>query len=93
MYKAARPPVRRMMVIDQALRANRWPNSTTLARELEVTIRTVRRDVAYLRNQLRAPIRFDPRRNGYHYTEPTYRLPLFQLTEGELIRSTWSSGS
>ena len=34
MYKAARSPERRIMVIDQALRANRWPNTKTLAKEL-----------------------------------------------------------
>jgi predicted DNA-binding transcriptional regulator YafY len=73
------------MTIDQALRANRWPTAATLARELEVTLRTIRRDVAYLRYQLRAPIQFDPVRNGYHYTEPTYRLPFLQLTQGELV--------
>ncbi len=85
MYQAARPPLRRIMVIDQELRANRWPNTARLARVLEVTVRTVRRDVAYLRYQLRAPIQFDPVHNGYHYTEPSYRLPFLQLTQGELI--------
>jgi predicted DNA-binding transcriptional regulator YafY len=85
MYQAARPPLRRIMVIDQALRANRWPTSERLAQELEVTVRTVRRDIAYLRYQLRAPIEFDPVRNGYHYAEPSYRLPFLQLTQGELI--------
>jgi predicted DNA-binding transcriptional regulator YafY len=85
MYQAARPPLRRMMAIDQALRANRWPNAQTLARELEVNARTVRRDLAYLRDQLRAPIAFDPVRNGYYYEEPSFRLPYLQLTEGELV--------
>jgi predicted DNA-binding transcriptional regulator YafY len=85
MYQATRPPQRRIMRIDQLLRADEWPNSTNLARDLEVDVRTIRRDVAYLRNQLRAPIRFDPRRNGFYYTEPSYRLPLFQMSEGELL--------
>jgi proteasome accessory factor B len=74
-----------MMTIDQALRAGAWPNASTLSRQLEVTPRTIRRDITYLRDQLRAPIEFDPVRNGYHYTETTYRLPFFQMTEGELF--------
>jgi predicted DNA-binding transcriptional regulator YafY len=45
----------------------------------------VRRDIEYLRYQLKAPIEFDSRRNGYYYTEKTYRLPLLQFTEGELV--------
>src|SRR5262245_23061040 len=85
MYLAARPPLRRIMVIDHAMRANRWPNTERLAEELDVTVRTVRRDIAYLRYQLRAPIRFDPVQNGYHYSEPSFRLPFLQLSQGELI--------
>ena len=42
-------------------------------------------DVDYLRYQLRAPLEFDRTRNGFRYTEPAYRLPYFQLTEGELV--------
>jgi predicted DNA-binding transcriptional regulator YafY len=66
MFQAARPPLRRIMTIDQELRANTWPNATTLSRRLEVTLRTIRRDIAYLKNQLRAPIEFDLRHNGYY---------------------------
>jgi predicted DNA-binding transcriptional regulator YafY len=73
------------MAIDQALRNGTWPNSRTLAEELEVTRRTVVRDLTFLRDQLRAPIEFDPRRNGYHYSEPTFRLPYLQVSEGELF--------
>jgi predicted DNA-binding transcriptional regulator YafY len=47
--------------------------------------RTIRRDIDYLRDQLHAPIEFDCVRNGYHYTEPTYSLPLPQLTQGEMV--------
>lgn len=85
MRLAARPPVARMMIIDQTLRAETWPNARTLGKRLEVHPRTIRRDIEYLRYQLKAPIEFDPRRNGYYYTETTYRLPLLQFTEGELI--------
>src|SRR5262249_44185359 len=88
MYQAARPPLRRIMVIDQALRANRWPTTERLAQELEVTVRTVRRDIAYLRNQLRAPIEFDRVRNGYHYAEPSFRLPFMQRP-GSNPGNTW----
>ena len=85
MYQASRPLLRRIMAIDQVLRANEWPNTPALARRLEVDERTVRRDMAFLRNQLRAPVEFDSRRKGYHYSEPTYRLPHFQMSQGELL--------
>jgi proteasome accessory factor B len=85
MQLSSRPPLARIMAIDQALRAGTWPNATTLAGQLEVTARTIRRDITYLRDQLRAPVEFDPVRNGYRYTEANFRLPFFQLTEGELV--------
>jgi predicted DNA-binding transcriptional regulator YafY len=64
MYQAVRPPMRRIMTIDQAVRAGEWPNAITLARRLEVNPRTIRRDLAFLRHQLRAPIEFDASHNG-----------------------------
>jgi predicted DNA-binding transcriptional regulator YafY len=73
------------MAIDQSIRARALANSSTLSRKLEVSPRTIRRDITYLRDQLKAPIEFDPRRNGYIYKEPSYRLSFPQLTEGELI--------
>src|SRR4051812_12157897 len=85
MILASRPPLARIMAIDRSVRTGALPNARTLARELEVSPRTIRRDITYLRDQLRAPIEFDPVRNGYYYTEPTFRLSYFQVTEGELM--------
>jgi hypothetical protein len=84
-YHATRPPLRRMKVIDQALRAGRWPTDKSLAAELEADPRTIRRDLEFMRNQLQAPIKFSRARRGYYYSEKTYRLPFLQLSEGELI--------
>ena len=61
-----------------------WPNARTLARELEVTRRTIQRDIAFMR-RLHAPLEFDSVRNGYYYTDPSYRLGYFPATEGELV--------
>jgi predicted DNA-binding transcriptional regulator YafY len=84
-YPATRPPLRRMMAIDQALRAERWPNTKTFADEFEVNRRTIQRDLDYMRFELRAPIKFSRARQGFCYTERSYRLPYFQLSEGELV--------
>jgi predicted DNA-binding transcriptional regulator YafY len=73
------------MAIDQAVRAGGWPNASTLAARLEVDPRTIRRDITYMRDQLGAPLRYDPTRNGYAYAEPAFRLAYFPVTEGELV--------
>jgi predicted DNA-binding transcriptional regulator YafY len=85
MRQASRPPLARMMVIDQAVRAGRWPNATTLAARLEVDPRTIRRDITYMRDRLGAPLEYDQNHNGYHYSAATYQLPFFAVTEGEAI--------
>jgi predicted DNA-binding transcriptional regulator YafY len=73
------------MVIDQALRAGRLPNAATLSRQLGASRRTIARDIELMKYDLLAPIEFDPFRNGFLYTDLTYRLPYFQMSEGELL--------
>ena len=85
-HPATQPLARRIQAIDQALRARRWPTGEALAPALEVDPRTIRRDIRFMRHEQHAPIGFDRQRKGYYYTEPTYRLPSVQMTQGELWR-------
>jgi predicted DNA-binding transcriptional regulator YafY len=84
-YPGIRPLMRRMKVIDQALRARKWSTDKTPARDLEVDPRTIRRDLEFMRDEHHAPIAFDRARRSYHYTEPTYRLPLLQISRVDLL--------
>jgi proteasome accessory factor B len=52
---------------------------------IEVTTKTIQRDLDYMRYQLGVPIEFDYARGGYYFTKPITDLPLFQLTESELV--------
>ena len=81
----SRPPLERMQRIHQALHAGGCPNATALAVDLEVTSKTIYRDVEFMRERLGLPIAFDKLRNGYHYTEEVSAFPTFQITEGELF--------
>jgi predicted DNA-binding transcriptional regulator YafY len=74
-----------MLRIHQALQAGRFPNATTLAAELEVSTKSIHRDLEFMRDRLELPIEFDPRRNGYHYTQEVSGFPTLQITEGELF--------
>jgi predicted DNA-binding transcriptional regulator YafY len=85
MRLASRPPLARIAFIDQEIRKGAWPNASTLSRQLEVSFRTVQRDLNFLRDRLQAPLLFDPKRNGYQYQNASYRLPFLQLSEGELV--------
>jgi proteasome accessory factor B len=85
MKTAVRFSLERLVVLDRAIRAGEYPNARTIADLLEVSPRTVQRDLVFLRDRLVAPLVFDPRRNGYYYRDPTYRLSFLTLTEGELV--------
>jgi predicted DNA-binding transcriptional regulator YafY len=85
MKMTTRPALRRLAVIDAKLRNGSWPNASSLAHELEVTPRTIHRDFEFLRDHVRAPIAFDSHKNGYFYSDTSYRLPYFQVSEGECV--------
>ena len=73
----------RWRIIDREIRTGRYPSSNRLAAILNVSGRTVRRDIDAMREKLGAPLAFDPVHNGYHYAEPSYRLPLPALPAPE----------
>lgn len=81
----SRPPLQRMQQIHAAIKAGKYPNSHTLARELEVSVKSVKRDIAFMRDRIGFPLAYDPVRFGYHYTGETGDFPAFQITEGELF--------
>lgn len=85
MKVASRPPLRRLVALDQMIRRGRYPNAYTAARDLEVNRRTILRDLDFLRDCWGAPVEFSRQHNGYFYRDPDYPLPLYRLTEGELI--------
>ena len=74
----------RIHFIDQKLRNRTYPNCVTLAREYEVSEKTIQRDIECMRN-MGAPIEFDRRRNGYYYSDSTYYLPAVPLTERDAL--------
>lgn len=81
----SRPPLERMQRIHQSLHAGGFPNAVTLAGDLEVTTKTVYRDIDFMRDRLGLPIDFNRLRKGYYYTEAVSAFPTFQITEGELF--------
>jgi predicted DNA-binding transcriptional regulator YafY len=81
----SRPPLYRFQEIFHAIKTGRYPNRTKLAETIEVTTKTIQRDIDYMRYQMSVPIEFDFAKGGYYFTRPITELPLFQLTEAELV--------
>jgi proteasome accessory factor B len=79
------PPILRILRIHQAIQGRNYPNIPSLARMLEASRRTVQRDIEFLRDQMGAPLAFNPIENGYEYTEEGFTLPEVKMTEGEVL--------
>ncbi len=77
----------RVIRLDQLLRNRDRTTAQYLADELEVSERTVRADITFLKHRLSAPIE-KSKSKGYYYEDPTWRLSTYPLTQGELFALT-----
>ena len=82
---SSRPPLERMLRIHQALLAGGYPNASKIARDIEVSTKTIHRDIEFMRDRLNLPVEFDASRNGYFYDGEVSSFPTMQITEGEIF--------
>lgn len=81
----SRTPLARMMRIHQQLIENRYPNCSSMGKDIEVSTKTIQRDIDYMRYQLELPLEYDQQRHGYYYAEPVTHFPTIPATEGEVL--------
>ena len=74
----------RIARIDAEIHSGRFPNAEKLAAELEVSPRTILRDIDYLRDTYEAPIAYDFNKRGFYYTEPTFFIGSVLLSKEEI---------
>ena len=79
----SRSVLTRIYAIDRAIASGRCPSVRSLASDLEVSTRTIERDIEQMRDHLGAPIVYDRKLGGYRYAE-AYSLPQVRLTVGEV---------
>ncbi len=80
-----RPPWERMMQIHERIKANRYPNCTKIAKEVEVSTRTIKRDIDFMKYRLNLPIEYDNKRYGFYYTKTVENFPGLPVTEAEVF--------
>ena len=73
------------MRIHQAIQSGKLPNAAQLSRELEVSSKSIHRDLEFMRDRMSLPIEYDAARRGFYYTEEVSAFPTMQITEGELF--------
>ena len=74
-----------MLRIHEILQDGRDTNCTKLAEQLEVSTKTIMRDLAFMRDQLDLPAEYDPRTFAWRYAYPVKNFPTVQISEGELL--------
>src|SRR5436305_12416418 len=80
-----RPPLQRMLRIHQAIQGGKYPHATRLAKDLEVSTKSIHRDLDFMRDRLGLPLEWNAGRHGYHYTAKVSAFPAVQISEGDLV--------
>jgi len=84
--RVGRNATERLLAIHQLISAKRYPNTARLAREFEVSQKTIKRDVEWMRIHWDLPIEYDRERHGYFYSREVKQFPgMPTITEAELF--------
>ena len=81
----SRPSLARMQQLHQQIKEGKFPNCRKLAEMLEISSKTVQRDIDFMRDRLNLPIEYDALRFGFFYSRPVANFPSIEVTEGEII--------
>ena len=77
----------RLLTIDSLIRSGMRQTQSSLAQATEVSTRTIRSDLDFMRDRLNAPLEYK-KFQGWYYTDPNWRLPSISLSQGELFALT-----
>ncbi len=75
----------RLLKLEKAIRNIAYPSVERLMKELEVSRRTILRDLEELKLYYNAPIEYDRARKGYYYTDDTFFVQNMLVSEGEVV--------
>jgi predicted DNA-binding transcriptional regulator YafY len=81
---STRPPMERMWRIHREISEGDYPNCQGLATELEVSAKTVMRDVEFMRDRLSLPLEYDAVKHGFYYTAAVRDFPVMKISQGEV---------
>lgn len=82
--KSTRRPFERMHKIHQAISDGGYPNCSSLAKTLEVTPKTIQRDITFMRDSFRLPLFYDNKRHGFCYEGEVDDFPDFEVGSEEI---------
>ena len=72
------------MRIHAQIKAGEFPNCRKIAVQIEVSSKTIQRDIDFMRDRLGLPVEYDPLRFGFHYTQEVTSFPSIEVSAGEI---------
>jgi len=82
---SSRRPLERIFKIHEKVKRGGFPNCSGLAAEIEVTPKTIQRDISFMRDELGLPLEYDQVRHGYYYTHAVGDFPLLEVTVEDAV--------
>src|SRR6185437_7539613 len=79
------PAIERMHRIHSLIANKEYPNCIKLAKEFEMSVRTIKRDIDFMKTRLEMPIDFDVFQNGYFFTRPVPHFPQMPMSEADVF--------
>lgn len=80
-----RRPIERIFRIHEAIQRGRHPNCRQLADQIEVTQKTIQRDITFMQNDLGLPLAYDRSRHGYYYERPVHEFPMMRYSVEDVV--------
>lgn len=74
----------RFIWFDTQVKAKKYPNTTALSRQFEISAKTAQRDTDFMRDRLNCPLVYNKSKKGYCYKDNTFSLPFIYLSDEEL---------
>ena len=75
----------RLLNIVGMVNQGNYPNTTDFRKKFEVSRSTIMRDIDFLKDRYRVPMKYSSEHGGYFISDPNFSIPSFLLTEGELF--------
>jgi predicted DNA-binding transcriptional regulator YafY len=74
-----------MQQIFSAIQSGSHPNRERLAADIEVTTKTIQRDIDFMRDRFHLPIAYDAENRGYFFTQEVTSFPMLELSDAEIV--------
>ncbi len=75
----------RFYYFDDQVRRGKYPNTTWMIEKFEIDRRTAHRTIEFMRDRLYAPLEFNRSKNGFYYSDESFELPRFQISQEEIL--------